>query len=197
MSRSTVPVDPSRDARVAFLAGLLDDAGMFPPARLPLPEAAARHADDLARRGWLLNRFLCPASRLDELAALLPAAGGWRVGVVSDRSIDVDVPAVAAFADKFDGVVDDVEVRAAGDDPVAAAVRAAKTIGQIPGVVAHVEVPLDDRWQAVVPAFVDAVAGMTEAAVKMRCGGETADAFPSTEQLAEVISACHRAGVAL
>jgi hypothetical protein len=38
---------------------------------------------------------------------------------------------------------------------------------------------------------------MTEAAVKMRCGGETADAFPSTEQLAGVISACHRAGVRL
>jgi hypothetical protein len=52
----------------AFLAGVLDYAGLFPPAQLPLDQAIHqyvryRHDPD----HWLLGRFICPAERLDEL----------------------------------------------------------------------------------------------------------------------------------
>jgi len=75
------------DARRAFLAALIDDAGLFPPARLPMGEAVASH--EAARggpNGWMMGRFLCPASRLEELLGRLLASPGepWRVGVILD-----------------------------------------------------------------------------------------------------------------
>jgi hypothetical protein len=56
------------DARRALLARLIDHAPLFPPASLPLDEALA---EDRAVRegelGWLLNRFVTPASQLTRL----------------------------------------------------------------------------------------------------------------------------------
>jgi hypothetical protein len=56
------------DARRALFSGLIDHAPTFPPASLPLAEGLAEH-----RRfresdfGWVVNRFVCPASKLGEL----------------------------------------------------------------------------------------------------------------------------------
>ncbi len=56
------------DARRTLFAGLIDHAPTFPPAQLPLAEGLAEH-----RRvrdgdtGWIVNRFVCPASKLAEL----------------------------------------------------------------------------------------------------------------------------------
>lgn len=54
-------------AVTALLARLVDDAGQFPPARKPLEEAVRDHrAAREGEHGWMLGRFLCPASRLRE-----------------------------------------------------------------------------------------------------------------------------------
>jgi hypothetical protein len=58
----------------ALLAGILDYAGLFPPAKLPLHQAIHqyeryRHDPD----SWMLGRFLCPAERLGELATFVPS----------------------------------------------------------------------------------------------------------------------------
>jgi hypothetical protein len=56
------------DARRALLEGLIDHAALFPPASLSMEAALAEdrraRASDAA---FLLRRFVCPASRLDEL----------------------------------------------------------------------------------------------------------------------------------
>lgn len=52
-----------------LLAGIIDYAGLFPPAKLPLDQAIRNYAR--YRTGpecWMLGRFICPASRLMELA---------------------------------------------------------------------------------------------------------------------------------
>ena len=62
------PPDSNADARRVLFAGLIDHAPTFPPAQLPLAEGLAEH-----RRvrdgdtGWIVNRFVCPASKLPEL----------------------------------------------------------------------------------------------------------------------------------
>jgi hypothetical protein len=51
----------------ALLACVVDYAGLFPPARLPLDQAVRNYAR--VRRepeAWLLGRFVCPAARLAE-----------------------------------------------------------------------------------------------------------------------------------
>lgn len=63
---SSIPA-PS-DARRALLAGVIDHAPLFPPASMSVRDALAedrrvRHSDV----GWLVNRFVCPLSKLAEL----------------------------------------------------------------------------------------------------------------------------------
>ena len=54
--------------RQALFSGLIDHAPTFPPEELPLDEGLAEHgrvkeSDD----GWVVNRFVCPASKLADL----------------------------------------------------------------------------------------------------------------------------------
>ncbi|HEY9379419.1 MAG TPA: hypothetical protein VIQ02_20255, partial [Jiangellaceae bacterium] len=54
----------------ALFTGLIDDAALFPPGNAPMPVAMHDHSGH--RAAWyapLVGPFLCPASRLDELAA--------------------------------------------------------------------------------------------------------------------------------
>jgi hypothetical protein len=52
-----------------LLDGVLDYAGLFPPARLSLDQAIRDYACSRQEpEGWMLGRFVCPASRLAELA---------------------------------------------------------------------------------------------------------------------------------
>jgi hypothetical protein len=96
------------DARRALFQGLIDHAPTFPPAQLPLTEGLAEH-----RRirdgdtGWIVNRFVCPASKLPELGdeplrlsvvvdgGKLPAADE-RIEAVEAAGIDPEVMIDAA-----------------------------------------------------------------------------------------------------
>ena len=52
----------------ALFGGLIDHAPTFPPEELPLDEGLAEHRRVRAsEHGWIVNRFVCPASKLSEL----------------------------------------------------------------------------------------------------------------------------------
>ena len=56
------------DARRALFGGLIDHAPTFPPEELPLDEGLAEHRRVRASdTGWIVNRFVCPASKLAQL----------------------------------------------------------------------------------------------------------------------------------
>ena len=60
--------ETTTDARRALLAGLIDHAPTFPPAQLPLAEGVAEHRRVRdSETGWIVKRFVCPASKLSEL----------------------------------------------------------------------------------------------------------------------------------
>jgi hypothetical protein len=73
-------------ARRAALTRLIDHAALFPPALLSMPEALAEDRRVRAEpTGWLVNRFVVPASRLADLpGADLP------LSVVLDRRVGLD-----------------------------------------------------------------------------------------------------------
>ena len=105
-------------AATALLAGLIDHAPLFPPASLPLAEALEDHRRALASPdAWLVNRFVAPYSRLDELA-----------GEPLRLSVVADVPVQLA---RLDERVEALE----GRDPEIARL----------GLEAYVEVPPDTR----------------------------------------------------
>ncbi|GGO81533.1 hypothetical protein [Nonomuraea cavernae] len=154
---------------MSLFSALVDDAGLFPPTSLHMDEALSRHERDQARNNPLLTqRFLCPTSRLDGLRR--ESFRPRRIGLI------VDTPDLPPFEDL---PVDLVEVRLPPDMSVAELAR--KMTDRLPpGVRLFVEVPAR-KGNADVPEGVG---------LKVRCGGETAEAFPPVEHLAAFIRFC-------
>jgi hypothetical protein len=51
-----------------FMENIIDYAGLFPPALLPMDEAIRQYAGyRKSPENWMLSRFICPAARLREL----------------------------------------------------------------------------------------------------------------------------------
>ena len=207
-------------ARRAFLSGLVDYAGLFPPAALDLGPAldAYRTALD-GPDAWMLSRFILPAARLGELAtrvdAYAPSAPlrlsvlgaapddgeSWAEAasrtlalarafdaeqggrVVSDR-FEIRLPAEAARSPLAETLADlDVELRAASPTARVALEAPFRTH---PGTV-------EPAAQAIAEA--NGRAGQPSFALKLRCGGVTADLFPTVDGLATALSETIRAGI--
>lgn len=100
----------------AFMEKLMDYAGLFPPASLPMETAIRNYIDyTVMPEKWLLGRFVCPAMRLEELPPFLedPSLGRVlplslavlsRPEVEKDRFLEQfrkDASAVCAFAKRL------------------------------------------------------------------------------------------------
>ncbi len=183
------------NAARALLAGLVDYAGLFPPAALSMDQAVAEYA--ASRRSpeaWMLGRFVLPAGRLAELSraadAYLPEPGAgdpWRLSALLGADVHGDSALVTAFNSSSAGraVVDAVELRAASAEEAEHALAALP-----PDVAAFVEVPLDDDLEPVL-----AVLKARGARAKARTGGVVPEAIPSPVEVARFIAACAAAGV--
>jgi hypothetical protein len=195
----------------ALLTGLIDYAGLFPPAKLPMDEAVRnylRYRDE--PEAWMLGRFICPASRLGELEAYHGAFGDrpivvsalGRGGETTEqlfRNLDADLNDVNPYRKTARGrvVVDVLETRVpavgladpGGWEPLFAEIDSRMTPGL--GGALFVEVPVSEPRQAR-PLLAALKKGFAErrAGYKMRCGGLEASAFPTSEQIAAIVSAC-------
>ena len=162
-----------------MLERLIDHAALFPPASMSLPEALAE--DRAARESayaHLLNRFVVPAAKLDELPA-----NGMPLSVVLSSPEDVGMIAgrdVAAL-----------ELALKTPEPRSADLLAIyRALGPL-DVEIYLELVLDEGWRNDVPAAIGAIAAVG-GRVKVRCGGQS---IPSVEQLALIVACCREAGV--
>ncbi len=75
----------------ALLSGVLDYAGLFPPAKLPLHQALAHYANyRQSSDSWMLGRFVLQAARLGELRSFLkPASAGLQPPVAAKQPDDI------------------------------------------------------------------------------------------------------------
>jgi hypothetical protein len=135
------------DARRELLGGLIDFAGLFPPAALDVPGAVAGYlAAKRHPHGWMVDRFVAPAAKVEAVGEAARAQGAmlpWRVALVVDvLELRAAAEAAGRVADAL--VIDVVELRPAED--VAGAVRAARAV--FPDAAVYAEVAPASRRRA-------------------------------------------------
>jgi hypothetical protein len=171
----------------ALLTAIVDYAGLFPPAKLDLWQAMANYVQYASTpERWLLGRFVLPASRLDQFQSLLPefSLAQWSLSViVEETSIGLEqVQSCISYPQ--------IAVRALEFLPLAPG-AIAQVLPLLPtGVEAFFEVPWNSDLDAVLQILQS-----TQAAIKLRTGGITAEAFPSSFELGKAILGCARAQV--
>lgn len=170
-----------------LLDGIIDYAGLFPPARLGMAEAVKsflRYAD--GPEAWIVDKFLCPAGRLQELARELDGKGleGFPVGVIGVGGADYDAFTTGLEADAktmtwFQEYAEilSYEVRL----PTGAEIEAvARDLGGFDAIDVFLELP----WSPAQSDQIAALAATEWLGAKARTGGLDAAAFPSSDALA-------------
>lgn len=199
-----------------FLSGLIDYAGLYPPAQLPLYDAITnyvqyRRADD----AWMLAHFVIGANRLAELSAILTehpymldaeplsfAVVGRGGTTVEDfmESLKADAAAIQTFifthAPKVNVAQFEVKLPVLAD--AAAVTQLCHASHAILNRPIFFEPALNDDWHENITQAVTGVAAFGQGAgIKLRTGGLVADAFPTTEQISHALIACRDARVPL
>jgi hypothetical protein len=178
----------------ALLSDIIDYAGLFPPSQVSMPEAVINYATyKNSNFRWMLSRFVLPAARLDEFLEsakdFISRDKGdvWRLAVLAGEDIYDTLRRIEDFnAQNSSRVLADVlEVRATTESKIENTVNALP-----PNLTAYFELPLDER----LPDLVCALAIRGQRA-KIRTGGVTPDAYPSSREIIRFIRTCLAANV--
>jgi len=194
----------------AFLTHVIDYAGLFPPASLPLEPAIRNHAAYQQHAdAWMLGRFICPAAQLAALAPfkelftearpLTISALGPKSPVDFSAELQATLTQIEAFHRQWGayGKVEALELTLPAAHATPETLAGAQAALNFPANVFY-ELPFDEHWLTHLPNFLEALAAhKTSVGFKLRTGGVAASAFPSTAQVAAAITECRARGLAL
>jgi hypothetical protein len=197
ISMSTATREQVPPALRALLSGLIDYAGMFPPAQLSLEDAASNFVG-YARspHAWMLGKFVVPADRVEELRSLLARNPEARDLAVSLSVLLGPEP----FGDA--GFIRAEKAGESGNSQVSiGAVEfrpgSAAMVGELSKVLPErlpvfCEIPYKEDLTVWLPAVREA-----DWFAKIRTGGVTPESFPASSAVAEFLMRCKTYGVAL
>jgi hypothetical protein len=175
----------------ALLEGLVDYAGLFPPAALGMQQAVANYASYLAGdHHWMLGRFIVPAARLAEFRSALKyleIPQPWRVSAIIGPDAAGEFEFIAAFNREMrsKAVINAIEVKASNAEEV-------RSVGKfVPeSVMPYFEVP------ASAPVELLSAIAAVNARAKIRTGGVVESAFPAAAMIVQFLLNCAEAKVA-
>jgi len=177
-----------------LLSGIIDYAGLFPPSQLSMQEAVINYATYRASTfNWMLGRFVVQSARLGEFVEaagdLLPRDGKnrWQLAVTAGEDINETIKAVRDFnrANSAGAVADVLEVKANTVSKIE------NTVALLPAdITAYFEVSTGEALADLVTTL--SIKGQR---AKLRTGGVTPDAFPSSKQIIRFVRTCMAANV--
>jgi hypothetical protein len=196
---------PSLSAR-AFFSGLVDYAGLFPPAGLDLIEAVGNYRTYLDRpERWILSRFIATAAHVEQLREeslrMFTAQHPLAVSLVS-RDPASDITRVVAKLKQSEGrvAIGSAEVVIDCNKDLAQQLSAHDSIlKELDSSGLHIplfyEVPPTESWDKVFDQVVDAIdMARTHTArmigCKLRCGGLQPQLIPPPDRIAHVLHGC-------
>ena len=171
----------------ALLSGIVDYAGLFPPAALSMHDAVRNYAhyrDD--QDEWALGKFIVPVARLsefmDEFESFSSKSRPWKLSVLPGSSIDDDLRTISEFNASVAGKaeIDTIEAKAATIDGILDLTSIVPKSFQL-----FIEIPTVEDPSELIRAI-----GERGACAKVRTGGVIAEAFPSSIELARFLAAC-------
>ena len=164
----------------SLLTGLIDYAGLFPPASLNFETALGNYERYRESEfGWMLGRFILPASRLAELQNA-PVAVSLPLSVLTGEDLDRDLKYISDFQRYQPASIQAIEVKRATVEKIREASE--KIPSEIP---AFFEVPAALGSAMLVPAIAEEAG-----CAKIRTGGVTADAFPASSDVVRFLQLC-------
>lgn len=189
----------STDAARALLRSLVDYAGLFPPAELPMRAAVAAYAS--SRSGddaWMLGRFVLPLAHLEDFERAFDELPGkdrarpWPLAVLGGRNLEVDANRIADFNERRgdegrqDARIEAIDLKVLSLEDIA---RAADVLAEPAELYFEVGVKADPS---------DSLKAIAEVGgrAKVRTGGVSADLFPSVPDLARFLEVCAAEDVA-
>ena len=176
-----------------LLRGVVDYAGLFPPASLEMAAAAAEYATQRASAdSWMLGRFVLPAARLSEFEqaakAVMPreAWQSWALSALLSGDVEEDIRRCEQFNERHR----DARQGAVHVDTVELKVHTTRDVAHAGELLdrnfdTYMEVPVAED-----PAQLIAAISQTHAKAKIRTGGTTGDAFPTSAQVIRFIARC-------
>ncbi len=187
-----------------LLAGIIDYAGLFPPAKLSMPEAMRCFASHRAGpESWMLSRMIVPVIALDDFDAhcggVLPTQHReepWLLSAIAapatdPAKLDRDLERIERFNDhhaqpsRGSVRIDSVELRAENGEEIDDALDVIPDSCRV-----FVEIPAQRDPRGLIAALSG-----TGAAAKVRTGGPSPESFPSPRDLARFIWSCAMAEV--
>lgn len=198
----------------ALLEAVIDYAGLFPPAKLPLQEAVREYLElRESPEAWMLGRFVIPAGRVAELEAweeelfrvdrplelsLLGRSGATATAWMSQFHADLNTVRDFLLSHSDGVAVPSWEL------PLPVETDAETILGMIDAnwerdtdsveTDIFLEVPgarADDGRRGLIGLIAARRNERPRLGFKLRTGGQTADAFPSVEKLADIVLTCH------
>ena len=207
----------------AFMNGLIDYAGLFPPAKLPLDEAIDDYIIHLkGENSWMLGRFIIPVSKLNELdqfVSLFDEIGPLELAVLGSggdsndeylSEISKDMAKISDYRNKHSGKVriEVYECKLPSNSPSKKTMKKATDLlnqnklshyhefPELPDVGINYSTDEDESsWNEEILPVVSMIAELEGAGIKLRCGGIVKEAFPSVEQMAAMIQTCALIGI--
>jgi hypothetical protein len=176
----------SASAIGSLMARLIDYAGLFPPAKVSMPDAVNNYSTYLQGDfRWMLGRFILPLARLSEFESAVVATGipqALSVSALLGSDIAEDVATISAFNARHARKIhiSSVELKISTQEDIR---NADKLIPR--DLEAFFEVPFSGDV-----AVCIATLSKCGRKAKVRTGGETQEMIPSSDSLANFLNLC-------
>ncbi len=179
-----------------LVSEIVDYAGLFPPAQLPLDSVIENYSKYLAGEfRWMLARLVLPVGKVDELEShqdFRSSKDTWKISAlvppVSDsRTFASAIQTIESFnlrhTETGGAKIDNVEIRASSPESIREIASSLPVEVQVFVEVPHHEDPTE---------YIATIAGLfrTNLFAKIRTGGVTRDLIPTASEVARFVAIC-------
>lgn len=187
-----------------LLSGILDYAGVYPPAKLDFTSSYTNYCTyQNSAKAFMLGSFVCPIANLEDLGKSQPSGSPIEVAVISSptqnqeeffRQLESDVEKTKSYFSNTTPSHElySFEVRLMSYDTDVE--KCEKILNKLYSINKNVkiflEVPFLDGWENSVPEIISRISEQTICNAKIRTGGLNQNAFPTVKQLQQFIYSC-------